>query len=404
MKSLLVQILTFLTMLGLCMSCEEIDRNSRVITGFATDISCCQAVLAGQLDYPKEIPDDLSFGILYSSTPDVSIDTATKLEAQSCGTDGNFAVTTEWLEPDTQYYFRSYMLLGKKIVYAGLNNFKTLPVSTMIRLQDATAIDEHKATLNAELDLTNCKYRTFEYGFRLFPQLSVEHLYSVDNLSNGAFSCEAGSLISGQMYYVLAWVSLDGRLYASDRGTFVTHLENKPEAVDMGLSVKWASFNVGAEKPEELGDNYAWGELSVKPKYEWDTYIFYGKTPGASVFDITNKYCREDQKTVLENIDDVASVKLGGSWRMPTVDEWDELLNKDNCSWTWTTQNDANGYLVSSNTTGNTIFLRGDRHYWSSTCHPSNYQSAYALKINQSQRSLRVFYRYYGYAVRPVCD
>ena len=57
----------------------------------------------------------------------------------------------------------------------------------------------------------------------------------------------------------------------------------------MGLSVKWGSFNLGASRPEEFGNRYAWGELSVKPKYEWATYIFYEKKPDASVFDITTK-------------------------------------------------------------------------------------------------------------------
>lgn len=128
------------------------------------------------------------------------------------------------------------------------------------------------------------------------------------------------------------------------------------EAVDLGLSVKWATFNVGATKPEEYGGYYAWGEIEEKDDYSWSTY----KWCNGSETSMT-KYCKNssygivDNNTVLDPEDDVAHVKWGGNWRMPTEAEQDELFN--NCTWTWTTQNGVDGYKVTSKTNGNSIFL-----------------------------------------------
>lgn len=126
-----------------------------------------------------------------------------------------------------------------------------------------------------------------------------------------------------------------------------------PEAVDLGLSVKWASFNIGATKPEEPGHHYAWGELAIKNNYSRETYRWY----------LLSSYCKyndDDQKTVLDAKDDVAHVKLGGDWRMPTADEFDELMNPENCTWEWVSLNGMSGYKVTSKKDGHTdkwIFL-----------------------------------------------
>lgn len=151
------------------------------------------------------------------------------------------------------------------------------------------------------------------------------------------------------------------------RGTFLSidsidegvEFQESITSVDLGLSVKWADRNVGASSPEECGDYYAWGETEPKDDYTWTTYKYCN---GSSA--TLTKYCNDssygyngftDNKTVLELTDDVANVKLGGSWRMPTDAEWTELLEQ--CTWTWTTQNGVNGYRVTSKTNGNSIFL-----------------------------------------------
>ena len=187
------------------------------------------------------------------------------------------------------------------------------------------------------------------------------------------------------------------------------------EAIDLGLSVKWASCNVGATAPEEYGGYYAWGETEEKSDYTWSTY----KHCNGTVTSMT-KYCKSssygtvDNKTTLEPADDVATVKWGGSWRMPTIKEQQELI--DNCTGTWTTLNGVNGYRVTG-PNGNSIFLpaAGYRYgsevrsqgsygyYWSSSLDSSNGINAYSLGINITLYNWDSYVRRHGRTVRPVC-
>ena len=190
------------------------------------------------------------------------------------------------------------------------------------------------------------------------------------------------------------------------------------EYVDLGLpsGIKWAAYNVGATKPEEYGGYYAWGETEEKENYDWSTYKWCNGSD-----ETLTKYCKNtsygtvDNKTVLDLEDDVAHVKWGGSWRMPTKAEQDELCNK--CSWQWTTLNDVYGYRVTG-PNGNSIFLpaagyrsgtgvggRGDSgYYWSSSLYSSISSSTYFLYFNDHNYGWNLNYRYYGQSVRPVSE
>ena len=192
------------------------------------------------------------------------------------------------------------------------------------------------------------------------------------------------------------------------------------QAVDLGLpsGIKWASCNVGAEKPEDYGNYYAWGEVLPKEDYSLATYKY------ANGYDKLTKYCNNasygdngftDNKTTLEPEDDAAHVNWGGSWRMPTDAEWAELIA--NCTWTWTTQNGINGYQVTGKTNSNSIFLPAagfrdatdlslvgyDGDYWSSSL--CEYGPYYAWYLYFGSDSVRRNYniRFYGLSVRPVC-
>ena len=116
----------------------------------------------------------------------------------------------------------------------------------------------------------------------------------------------------------------------------------KPEYIDLGLSVKWATMNIGAEKISDYGDYFAWGETCSKDDYSWGTYKY-----GTSADDLT-KYNYDDNRMSLEPADDAAMSNLGGRWRMPTGSEWEELCNKCNCKWEWTTVEGTPGYMVTS--------------------------------------------------------
>lgn len=188
-------------------------------------------------------------------------------------------------------------------------------------------------------------------------------------------------------------------------------------AVDLGLSVKWACCNVGATRPEEYGGYYAWGETEEKSHYDWDTYKWCN-----GGYNTMTKYCTDidygtvDNKRVLDPADDVAHVKWGGSWRMPTFDEIDELINE--CNWQWTSLNGVNGYRVTG-PNGNSIFLpaagcrygtelnfRGAYgHYWSSSLSDYSCDVAYNLYFGYGYYCWDYCdYRYYGCSVRPVSE
>ena len=186
------------------------------------------------------------------------------------------------------------------------------------------------------------------------------------------------------------------------------------ECVDLGLSVKWATCNVGASFPEDYGDYYAWGETETKSTYDQSTYKWCSN--GSCTKYCTDRdYGKVDNKTVLDPEDDVAHVKWGGSWRMPTIAEQDELREK--CTWTWTTQNGTKGYKVTSKSNGNYIFLPAAGYrsgsslydagtygdYWSASLNESNPYYAWAVGFNSSKVSRCHYVRYCGRSVRPVC-
>lgn len=187
------------------------------------------------------------------------------------------------------------------------------------------------------------------------------------------------------------------------------------EAVDLGLSVKWANMNVGAKKASGFGSYFAWGETKPKDYYSWKTYVW---SKGDSQF--LTKYSSTDKRISLAPTDDAASANLGGKWRMPTAEEFDELINPDNCKWEWTTQDGVNGYKVTGKKTGNSIFLpiTGFRYYentqfrsimgiyWTSTLYTANPNKAWCLEFNFS--NIEVHYgklssnRFSGRCIRAV--
>ncbi|MBQ8542174.1 MAG: toll/interleukin-1 receptor domain-containing protein [Bacteroidaceae bacterium] len=188
------------------------------------------------------------------------------------------------------------------------------------------------------------------------------------------------------------------------------------KVVDLGLSVKWAGWNIGATAPEEYGDYYAWGETTTKSDYSWSTYIWCkGNDSTMTKYCTNSKYGTMDKRTILEPSDDVAYVKWGGSWRMPTNAEQDELCEK--CEWEWTALNGVKGYKVTG-PSGNSIFLpaAGFRNNtglyrkgvegvcWSSSLYRSTNSKGYVLFLDSTcYNDNHISNRCNGRTVRPVC-
>lgn len=189
-------------------------------------------------------------------------------------------------------------------------------------------------------------------------------------------------------------------------------------AVDLGLSVKWATMNVGASSPEDYGDYFAWGETSTKSTYNWSMYKWCnGSSRSLTKYNTDSSYGIVDKKTQLDLSDDAAYVNWGGSWRMPTDAELIEL--REQCTWTRTTQNGVTGYKVTSKSNGNSIFLPAagylygsslrdagsGGYYWSSSLETGTPDDACNLGlfsdfVGRSGDCTRCD----GLSVRPVCQ
>lgn len=178
------------------------------------------------------------------------------------------------------------------------------------------------------------------------------------------------------------------------------------EAVDLGLSVKWATCNYGASSSYGYGNYYAWGETTVRNSYYRDTYKYYNPRTDRDI-DLMNNI-QGSKYDVAKN--------WGDNWRMPSKAEFEELVNK--CSWTWTTVSGTNGYKITGSN-GMSIFLPANGEYfatekgakagiwgeyWTGTFKNTTdfYSHAYALTFTQSKKNIDGNSRYVGLAIRPV--
>ena len=225
------------------------------------------------------------------------------------------------------------------------------------------------------------------------------------------------------------------------------------EAVDMGLSVKWANMNLGATKPEEYGKYYAWGETKgrgeedvtnltnhqyyiyykdstdtyIKVIYSYDTYKWYTFPNDGAITKYTSYsygVCLEavdgkctktfhDDKTQLDPEDDAAHVNLGGKWRMPTYKEAEELFSSENCTFSFPSENGSNLIIVTSKKTGKSISfpqasITGGNSgwaYWTSTLYEYNHKRAkYFWSNGGDPFRISDYPRHVGMPIRPVSD
>lgn len=194
-----------------------------------------------------------------------------------------------------------------------------------------------------------------------------------------------------------------------------------PTAIDLGLSIKWGSFNLGASKPEEYGEYFAWGETKAKDSYTWETYTLSNGTKSTlTKYNSKKSSGTVDNKVILEANDDAAHVLLGGTWRMPSVEELQELITQ--CSWEWTSKNGTAGYLVKSKVNGNSIFLPAAGNYDGASLYSAESRCFYwtsslfddapvaamcgRFYVSGGNNKIETSYllRCYGFAVRPVTE
>ena len=317
--------------------------------------------------------------------------------------------------------------------------------SNKVKTGKATEITQNSALLQGEVDIDISAYSSVKFGVMIATTKAeinarMGDAHDADVLIGKDFEVQLNGLSADTKYYYCAWLFLNNMQYEfGEIKTFETLSANDSNTgnggsssstavpptctdyVDLGLSVKWATCNVGASSPEEYGSYFAWGETTPQTDYYWSTYKWCNGS-----YDTMTKYCTDsdygtvDNKTVLDKEDDAASVNMGGSWRMPTYDELNELKTK--CTWTWTSNYNGTGVagrIVTSKTNGNSIFLpaAGYRYdsglsgagsggyYWSSSLGTDRSSSAYYLFFFGSDIVDWNYYdRYYGRSVRGVCE
>lgn len=253
---------------------------------------------------------------------------------------------------------------------------------------------------------------TVGYNCRFVASDSISDLYMYDYVKSDVVYAALG-----KSFRLLVDAAIGGMEFHGESEIYV--LDGEPLTVSMGLTstfgyidlglpsgLLWAKCNLGATSPEEFGSYYAWGEISDKVNYSWDTYTYYND----SVF---TKYNGSDGLSILETSDDAATARLGVNWRIPTKAEFDELLN--NCTATFTASNGVNGYQFTG-PNGNSIFLpmAGGRDadgllssgesgfYWLSSLYSDDTDFAWGFLIDSESAYATSYYRMYGQTIRPV--
>ena len=397
-------------------SAQEYDRkvdlykNGAVLESY--DITDVDSIKFRRIDYVKA-----EYKVLPSGTGNVTIDGSTTTPKYVVpGTNVTYVATAK-----SGYKFKGWNMEGVEI---STSNTLILPINS-----------------NTEITAV----------FQNIPNYSV----TVVSSGNGTVSSSSSSVQEGGSVtltatpnsgYVFKNWTLNGNVVSTQNpytatvtanSVYVANFEvatnNGHAYVDLGLpsGLKWATCNVGATTPEGYGNYYAWGETTPKTtSYDWSTYKCCSGTE-----DSMTKYCTSsglgivDNKTTLELTDDAAHVNWGGSWRMPTIAEQEELINTNNCTWTWTTQNNIAGYLVTSKIKGYTdrsIFLPAagigyedtklcppeywEGFYWTSSLDINHPNYAYMLSFSQGSIDWIIlseyffaFDRYFGSPIRAVC-
>lgn len=270
--------------------------------------------------------------------------------------------------------------------------------------QDIVSISNY----NGEALTPLFSFGKFKYAFvndMLFKNGKQSQAYIQGVYSDGAefmFLTGNASFEKGK-YYVYNSIAGGFNVPEMEEGQQEGGDSEQTNAIDLGLSVKWAKCNLGATSPAQFGNYYSWGETEP---YD---YLREYNGPGSD----------NGGKSVLDAKDDAASVLLGGTWRIPTAEEWTELAN--NCDFVWTSINGVYGYNITSKKTGYesaSIFIPAagfwsyNTFYPASTIYDGDYYGDYITSstnykeyhFTDSIRSLDSWGVSDGRTIRPVCN
>ena len=406
------------------------------VTAEASKIQYYSATISGCLTVQSE-GSFYKSAVLYYSSSESTLDglksNGTR-KTLTLGEYGSYSETLSSLSSSTSYNFIVVAEVDDVELVTEVKSFKTLTIQASVTAE-ASDITCNSATISGSLSVQSegsfSKSAVLYYsssestlkglkskGTRKTLTLSADGSYS-ETLSPVSFSTSYNFAVVAEVDYVE---------FVSTIGNFTTPAPPEPSLVDLGLSVKWASCNLGASKPTEYGGYYQWADtknVSDTSIYlDWNNYPYHtgsDENSGWTKYNTKSSFGTVDNKTVLEPMDDAAAVALGGKWRMPTNAEWSELRSTSNCSWTWTTIYGVNGYKVQSKKSGytnNWIFLpaAGYRvynnqslvgyygNYWSSSLSTDDPSRACGLDFSSRNFGWGDYARYYGFSIRPVSE
>lgn len=404
-------------------ACEKEDSTEPGVTTLAaTNVEMFTATLNAEMSLPEQLDSTFDFGFQVSLNESFYGAGTRRYKVDDYNSDKQFSYNLRNLSPGSTYFVRAYMI-NQNTFYVG----STVTVATT-DIQITTGdimVDNNTVISNTNAHDEDCIYGVcYSTHSALTVQNSeIATTGSIDAYGN--YTVTLTGIPYWTIFYYCSFVGIRGEYYYGEEKQFVKEVKlTEGDVVDLGLSVKWATCNVGAIKPEEYGDYFAWAEISTKTDYSWSTYKY---SAGKYYTDTMTKYCSKssfgyngftDGKTVLDMEDDAARVNRGGSWRIPTVEEWEEL--KDNCNWSWTAVNGVNGYVIESKKPGYTdkrIFLpaAGIRYdtnlngvgiyscYCSSSLDADIPNSSWVFFVSSAEYNTSSRGRYYGRPVRPVC-
>lgn len=280
----------------------------------------------------------------------------------------------------------------------------TVSTTSVVDITSTSAVVNAKVENDGGSEVTE---RGIEYACASFSEPDhdcyIGKIYA--DSGSGEYQCEITDLYPDSTFYVRAFATNEAGTSYGEELTFTTlDKYNGYEYVDLGLpsGTKWATHNVGATSPEDVGMYYAWGDAKVKIQYSASNCNTYGKYIGE--ISGNEEY-------------DIATINWGSAWRMPTVAEAREL--KDNCSFVWDAVNNVAGAVVTG-PNGNSIFLPAggfvtevsvdfadsEGAYWTSSPDPTDYYnySGFLYFFNTNFANIGYFTRYAGLLVRPVTD
>lgn len=317
-------VILFIFALCIVWSCEDPAQ-----TGDATEITNKSAILSGRVVVAGEKNLATEGGVFISETEGIFPGTTPRIGATSFDRDNNFKISVDELEEGTTYYYCTYLLHKGKIKMGEIKSFTTkiTPKAEIDRIVYSSYIKKGAQRTIGIITDSDC-------------EISVD---SVDpDIASGIVQDNNKLVVSGHSEglanFVIHFPETEAYMGHEDINLKL-YIYNGEILADLGLSDLWAKCNIGATKPEEFGDLYAWGEITSKDVFTRESY-------SARLLDkyyVAGAWATYG-KQVLDNEDDVAHVKLGDHWNIPYSSDWEHLA--DDCNWSWVTINGIQGYKI----------------------------------------------------------